>query len=129
MQNAPQALRVLARSGMIRPISPRAIVRTLKTLKTFGLGPAGGFTALALRAPDKVGLIDELGSLTFRQIDERSNALAAELTHGWAWVRATASRSCAATTAASSTRRWPRPSSAPTCSTSTPRSPDPSWSR
>jgi fatty-acyl-CoA synthase len=64
---------------MIRPIGPRTIVRTLRTLKTFGLGPAGGFTALALRAPHKVGLIDELGELTFRQIDERSNALAAEL--------------------------------------------------
>jgi acyl-CoA synthetase (AMP-forming)/AMP-acid ligase II len=79
VQNAPQALRVLARSGMIRPIGPRAVVGTLKALKGFGLGPAGGFTALALRAPRQIGLIDELGELTFRQIDERSNALAAEL--------------------------------------------------
>jgi acyl-CoA synthetase (AMP-forming)/AMP-acid ligase II len=79
VQNAPQTLRVLARSGMIRPISPRAIVGTLKALKTFGLGPAGGFTALALRAPHKVGLIDDLGELTFRQIDERSNAVASGL--------------------------------------------------
>jgi fatty-acyl-CoA synthase len=64
---------------MIRPIGPRAILGTLKALRTYGLGPAGGFTALALRAPRQVGLVDELGELTFGQIDERSNALAAEL--------------------------------------------------
>jgi acyl-CoA synthetase (AMP-forming)/AMP-acid ligase II len=79
VQNAPQTLRVLARSGMIRPIGPRAILGTLKALKTYGLGPAGGFTALALRSPRKVGLVDELGELTFRELDERSNALANEL--------------------------------------------------
>jgi acyl-CoA synthetase (AMP-forming)/AMP-acid ligase II len=79
VQNAPQAVRVLARSGMVRPIGPRALVGTLTALKRFGMGPAGGYTALALRAPRKVGLVDELGSLTFRQIDERSNALAHEL--------------------------------------------------
>ncbi len=79
MQNAPQAVRVLARSGMIRPIGPIAAFRTLKALKGFGLGPAGGYTALALRAPHQVGFVDEIGSLTFKQVDERSNALASEL--------------------------------------------------
>lgn len=79
MQNAPQAIRVLVRSGMVRPIGPRAAIGTLKALKGFGLGPAGGYTALALRAPRSVGLIDERGSLTFQQIDQRSNALAGEL--------------------------------------------------
>ena len=76
MQNVPQVLRVLARAGMVRPIGPLAGVRTLVTLKGFGLGPAGGFTALAHRAPRAIGLIDELGELTYKQIDERSNALA-----------------------------------------------------
>lgn len=76
MQNAPQVLRVLARAGMVRPVGPLAGLKSLKTVKGFGLGPAGGFTMLALRAPRTVGLIDELGELTYKQIDERSNALA-----------------------------------------------------
>jgi acyl-coenzyme A synthetase/AMP-(fatty) acid ligase len=76
VENAPQVLRVLARAGMVRPIGPLAAVKSLKTVLDFGIGPAGGFTALALRAPRKIGLVDELGELTFQQLDQRSNALA-----------------------------------------------------
>jgi fatty-acyl-CoA synthase len=69
-------LRVLASSGVIRPYSPRVLVRLASALRSWGLGPAGGFTALAVRAPHQVGVIDELGELTFQQMRERSNALA-----------------------------------------------------
>jgi acyl-CoA synthetase (AMP-forming)/AMP-acid ligase II len=52
-------------------------------LKSWGTGPAGGFTAMALRAPDRVGLVDELGELTFGEMHRRSNALARALAdHG-----------------------------------------------
>ena len=44
-----------------------------------GVGVAGGFIAVAARFPDRDGLVDELGSLTFREIDQRSNAVADEL--------------------------------------------------
>ena len=70
---------VLARSGIIRPYSPRTLVRLGKALREWGTGPAGGFTSLALRWPDKVGLIDDLGPLTFGEVHRRSNALAASL--------------------------------------------------
>ena len=43
------------------------------------MGPAGGFAALAARNPDAEGLVDELGALTFGQIDERANRLADSL--------------------------------------------------
>jgi acyl-CoA synthetase (AMP-forming)/AMP-acid ligase II len=79
VQNAPQALAILARAGMVRPIGPRALAGTVKAVMDYGMGPAFGYTALALRAPRKVGLVDERGSLTFKQIDERANALANEL--------------------------------------------------
>ena len=69
-------LRVLARSGIIKPYSPLVLARMARTLATWGTGPAGGFTALAQRAPGQVGLVDELGELTFREMHERSNALA-----------------------------------------------------
>ncbi len=72
-------LRVIAASGLVRPYSPLVVVRLLKTLKDWGTGPAGGFASLAVRMPDRLGLIDELGSLTFGELHRRSNALARAL--------------------------------------------------
>jgi len=71
--------RVLGGSGIVRPLSPAVIARIGKALKEWGTGPAGGFTAMALRDPDRVGIVDELGSLTFGEMHRRSNALARAL--------------------------------------------------
>jgi fatty-acyl-CoA synthase len=68
--------RVLGGSGIIRPVSPVALARIGRALKEWGTGPAGGFTAIALRDPARLGLVDELGSLTFGELHRRSNALA-----------------------------------------------------
>jgi fatty-acyl-CoA synthase len=72
-------LRVLTSSGIIRPYPPGVLYKMARTLAAWGTGPAGGFTALAIRAPERVGLVDELGELTFLQLHERSNALAEQL--------------------------------------------------
>jgi acyl-CoA synthetase (AMP-forming)/AMP-acid ligase II len=71
--------RVLSVSGILRPLSPRVLARIGKALKEWGTGPAGGFIAMALRDPDRVGLVDELGSLTFDEMHRRSNALSRAL--------------------------------------------------
>jgi acyl-CoA synthetase (AMP-forming)/AMP-acid ligase II len=71
--------RVLGGSGILRPLSPAVLARIGKVLKGWGTGPAGGFTAMALRDPGRVGLVDELGSLTFGEMQRRSNALARAL--------------------------------------------------
>ncbi|MDT0203327.1 AMP-binding protein [Nocardioides sp. AE5] len=71
--------RVLAGSGVIQPFGPRKLVRLARTVLTWGTGPAGGFHSLAVRWPTRPGLIDELGTLTFGEIHERSNALARQL--------------------------------------------------
>ncbi len=71
--------RVLGGSGIVRPIPPTTLARIGRALKDWGTGPAGGFTAMALRDPGRVGLIDELGSLTFGEMHRRSNALARAL--------------------------------------------------
>ena len=73
------AARVLTQAGVIQPFGPVTLVGMVKALRTWGMGVAGGFTAVAIRFPERTGLIDELGDLTFREIDERSNALADEL--------------------------------------------------
>ncbi|GAA1937846.1 AMP-binding protein [Nocardioides marmoribigeumensis] len=71
--------RVLLASGIVKPYGPRKLAKLALTLKEWGVGPAGGFAALAVRAPDEVGLVDELGELTWKQLDERGTALADSL--------------------------------------------------
>jgi len=72
-------LRVLASSGVVRPFPPVVLGRLALTLHRWGTGPAGGFIGLAARYPDRVGLVDDLGTLTYAEIDRRSNALARAL--------------------------------------------------
>jgi len=63
------------RSGMLGIDPPRKVVPVLRALDA--LGPIGGAIALAAaRHGDQTGLIDERGSLTFGQINARSDALA-----------------------------------------------------
>jgi acyl-CoA synthetase (AMP-forming)/AMP-acid ligase II len=69
-------LRVLASAGVLRPYSPVTLARLGRTLAAWGTGPAGGFTSLALRVPDQVGIVDELGELTWGELHARSNSLA-----------------------------------------------------
>jgi fatty-acyl-CoA synthase len=76
---AGTSLKVLTQAGIVRPYSPKVLAGLAKTLKDWGTGPAGGFASLAVRAPNQVGLIDELGSLTFGEMHRRSNALARAL--------------------------------------------------
>lgn len=71
--------RVLTSAGVVRLYSPRVLTGIARTLVRWGRGPAGGFISLAQRAPDQVGIIDERGALTFRDLHERSNALARSL--------------------------------------------------
>ena len=71
--------RVLGASGVLRPIPPTALARVGRAIKDWGTGPAGGFTAMAMREPQRVGLIDELGPLTWGELHGRSNALARAL--------------------------------------------------
>ncbi len=77
-QNVTRA-KVLAGSGIVRPYSPAVLAKMAKTVLSWGVGPAGGFQALALRNPNGVGLIDEIGPLTNLEIDQRATALADSL--------------------------------------------------
>ncbi len=72
-------LKVLTESGVIRPHSPAALGGVVLALTQWGMGVAGGFKAVALRFPDRIGVVDELGELTFGEIESRSNALADSL--------------------------------------------------
>jgi acyl-CoA synthetase (AMP-forming)/AMP-acid ligase II len=66
----------LTRAGFVRPERPDRLVRLLNILVHWGATPAAAAAASATRYPDEIGLIDELGDLTFKEIHQRSNALA-----------------------------------------------------
>ena len=77
---AGTGLKVLAGSGIIRPYSPGRPGPDGSA--RCGLGDRARPAASPrspLRSPDRVGLIDELGSLTFGELHRRSNALARAL--------------------------------------------------
>jgi acyl-CoA synthetase (AMP-forming)/AMP-acid ligase II len=76
ISNRVQAVKVLAEAGVIRPMRPGKVVQMATTMLRWGPTPAAGYTVSAVRRPDKVGIVDELGTLTFKEIHERTNALA-----------------------------------------------------
>jgi acyl-CoA synthetase (AMP-forming)/AMP-acid ligase II len=73
---APRTAAVLASTGVVRPYGPRRLAELATTVVRWGTGLAGGYASLATRFPDEVGLVDERGPLTFKQVHERTNALA-----------------------------------------------------
>jgi acyl-CoA synthetase (AMP-forming)/AMP-acid ligase II len=66
----------LTRAGIVHPERPDHVWHTARALLRFGTTPAAGYTAAARNFPNEPALIDELGTLSFRQVDERTNALA-----------------------------------------------------
>jgi fatty-acyl-CoA synthase len=64
------------RSGMVGPIElPHRVAKVLLALERFGL-LGGAISAGAIRHGDRTAVIDERGELTYKELDQRSNALA-----------------------------------------------------
>ena len=66
---------VLLRTGLAPITRPQDIANAMLNMRNWGM-VAGAVRIAARRDPELVGLVDELGELTFRELDERSNALA-----------------------------------------------------
>ena len=71
--------RTLLGTGMIQPVRPDKAVRSLLALRRWGPTPAAAYTASAIRYPDRKAIVDERGTLTFAEVDRRTNALARAL--------------------------------------------------
>src|SRR5689334_14799243 len=72
-------LRTLWRARLIAPLRPDRYVRMAAAGRRVGLTATMGVAAAAQRCPDRPGIIDELGTLTWRELDDRCDALAAAL--------------------------------------------------
>jgi len=73
------SLRVFARAGLLRPLAPHRLVAAALAARHFGVNYAGGFAAAAARYPDRLCVVDDRGTLTWGEVDRRSNALARAL--------------------------------------------------
>jgi acyl-CoA synthetase (AMP-forming)/AMP-acid ligase II len=69
----------MSRARLLAPMRPDKYLRIASVMKRENMGVTSGFAAAAQRCPDRPGLIDELGTLTWREIDQRADALAAAL--------------------------------------------------
>lgn len=121
------AAAVLTRAGVIRPHGPRTLVSLVRIMRGYGLGLAGALGSAAARFPERDAIVDERGSVTYLELDERTNAVADVLaSRGIAagdrvallarnhrgFVDAPAARSSSAPACCCSTRPSPAPRSA-----------------
>jgi acyl-CoA synthetase (AMP-forming)/AMP-acid ligase II len=72
-------LSTLRRAGLIAPMRPDKYLRMAAATRREGLSITTGFATAAQRCPDRAALIDDLGTLTWRELDRRCDALAAGL--------------------------------------------------
>src|ERR1700687_2840685 len=69
----------MGRARLLAPMRPDKYLRIAAAMQGENTGATSGFAAAAQRRPDRPGLVDELGTLTWREIDQRADALAAGL--------------------------------------------------
>lgn len=72
-------LTTMARASVIAPLRPDKYLRIAAAMARENMGITSGFASAAQRCPDRPGLVDELGTLTWRDIDQRADAFAAAL--------------------------------------------------
>src|ERR1700757_424695 len=72
-------LATMVRAGIIAPLRPDKYLRIAAVVRREGLAVTSGFAMSAQRCPNRAALVDEIGALTFRELDRRADALAAGL--------------------------------------------------
>jgi acyl-CoA synthetase (AMP-forming)/AMP-acid ligase II len=65
-----------ARAGLLKPSRPDRTLRALVGLRRFGPTLAAGYLGAAARYPGAPAIVDDLGTLTFAEIDRAGNAIA-----------------------------------------------------
>src|SRR6201994_1605926 len=75
----PGLLGTMVRAGIVAPMRPDKYLRIIAVARREGLAVTSGFGMSAQRCPNRPALVDELGTLTYRQLDQRADALAAAL--------------------------------------------------
>jgi len=71
-----ETLDVFGRAGLLRPLPADRLFKLGLLVSRWGVAPAAGFAAGAIAFPGEAAVVDELGALTFEEVDERANAVA-----------------------------------------------------
>jgi acyl-CoA synthetase (AMP-forming)/AMP-acid ligase II len=79
LADAAGLIATMRRVRLIAPMRPDKYLRIAAAMQRENMGITSGFASAAQRCPDRPGLVDELGTLTWREIDQRSDAFAAAL--------------------------------------------------
>jgi fatty-acyl-CoA synthase len=74
-QRYAKAAKVLVEAGVLRPMRPDRALGAARELLRWGMTPAGAFAESAARHPDDPAIVDPRGSLTFTELNRRTNAL------------------------------------------------------
>ena len=76
IKDAVTAMKVLVESGVARPVRPDRLLGMGLSIARYGVTPAAGWAAGAAVRPDAIALVDELGEMTFQEIDRLSSTIA-----------------------------------------------------
>lgn len=76
IQHRLEVARTLLGTGMVRAERPDRVLRAVGTLRRWGSSSAAAYAISAIRYPERVAIVDERGTLTFTEVDARTNALA-----------------------------------------------------
>ncbi len=74
-----QVARTLLDTAMIQPVRPDKALRSLGVFRRWGTSSASAYAGAAIRYPERTAIVDERGTLTFAEVDRRTNALAHKL--------------------------------------------------
>ncbi len=69
-------VRTLAETGVLGIERPDRAVRALAALRRWGPTPAAGYPVHTVRSPERPAIHDETGTLTFAEVEARTNAVA-----------------------------------------------------
>lgn len=74
-----QVARTLLGTGMVQPERLDKAVRAVGALRKWGPSSPAAYLGGAVRFPDRAAIVDDHGTLTYREVHRRTNALAHEL--------------------------------------------------
>ncbi|MDL5160534.1 AMP-binding protein [Actinomycetospora termitidis] len=72
-------VRLLIGAGVVAPIAPHRVVKFPYALYRYGFTPTTAYTIGAWRHPDQIAIVDDRGTLTYRELHERTDRLARAL--------------------------------------------------
>jgi acyl-CoA synthetase (AMP-forming)/AMP-acid ligase II len=79
LANRLETAMVLAQRGLVRPVRPDRLVQMVLAFRRWGVSVAAAYAVNAISRSDQAAIVDDDRSLTYAEIDSRTNALANEL--------------------------------------------------